>query len=236
MTTEDDMMAYVDGELSPSKRDAFEARLARDPRLRQAVEKERLLRRRFAETYDSALTEELPPRLERLLDRPRPRILPFRRRNPGPARWRWQQLTALAASLALAVFVAHDLVGTGGSSEDEAAFRIAGETAEALDVQLASTQAPTDPVQIGVSFVGPVGRPCRTFEVSEGAGLACRSGGEWQLRLFVPGAGSPGSEYQRAGSASAEVMREVQEMIAGEPMDARQERQARDADWPAVSE
>lgn len=234
--TDEKVMAYVDGELPHQERAAIERRLASDRPLQRAVANERLLRRQFAETYDPVLDEEVPPSLVRLLNGAGPRVLPFRRSNLAPARWRWQHLTAMAASLALALFLAYDLTSIDAATEGEAAFRIAGETAEALDVQLASAQAPTDPVQIGVSFVGPEGRPCRTFEVSEGAGLACRSGGEWQLRLFVPGAGSPGSEYQRAGSASAEVMREVQEMIAGEPMDAGQERRARDAGWPAASE
>lgn len=225
------MMAYVDGELSPAKLEAFEARLARDPKLRQAVEQERLLRRKFAETYDAALTEELPPRLVALLGRPAVRVLPFRRPGTAPAPWRWHQLTALAASLALVVLVTLELSGPGEDAAEGSS--IAGATAEALDVQLASSQDPAAPVQIGVSFVGPDGRPCRTFEVSEGAGLACRSAGEWQLRRFVPGAVSPGVEYRRAGSASAEVMREVQELVVGEPMNAKQERQARDAGWPA---
>lgn len=232
MTTEDnDMMAYVDGELSSSDMEAFEVRLARDPLLRQAVEQERLLRRKFAETYDAALTEELPPRLVRLLDPPASRVLPFRRPGPAPARWRWQQLTAMAASLALVVLVTVELSSPG---EDAAAgYSIAGATAEALDVQLASVQDPAAPVQIGVSFLDPEGRPCRTFEVSEGAGLACRSGGEWQLERFVTGGASPAAEYRRAGSAAAEIMREVQELVAGEPMSAEQERRARDAGWPA---
>lgn len=228
---EDDMMAYVDGELSPTKLQTFEARLARDPLLRRAVEQERLLRRKFAETYDAALTEERPPRLMRLLDRPASRVLSFRRPALAPARWRWQHTTAIAASLTLAVLLTHEFV-TNEPGPDEAGYPIAGATAEALDVQLASAQDPAAPVQIGVSFFDPDDRPCRTFENSEGAGLACHSSGEWQLRRFVPGGGSPGGEYWRASSPSAEIMREVQELVAGEPMNAEQERQARDARWP----
>lgn len=228
------MMAYVDGELSPAKLEAFEARLARDPKLRQAVEQERLLRRKFAETYDAALTEELPLRLVGLLAPPVARVLPFRRTGAtAPARLRWQQLTAMAASLALVVLVTVELSGPGEDEDAAAGYNIAGATAEALDVQLASTQDPAAPVQIGVSFLGPDGRSCRTFEVSEGAGLACRSNGEWQLERFVSGSGSAGAEYRRAGSASTEVMREVQELVVREPMNAEQERQARDAGWPA---
>lgn len=227
------LMAYVDGELSREDRSAMERKLAGDRRLQSALAQERLLRSRIAETYDPALAEEVPERLVRLFDRPRSRVLPFRRANRASAGWRWQHLTAMAASLALALFLAYDLTTVDDPPED-AGYRIAGATAEALDVQLASTQSPTAPVQIGVSFIGPGGEPCRTFEVSEGAGLACRSGSEWKLRLFTPGTASSAAEYQRAGSASAKVMSRVQELIAGEPMDAEQERQARDAGWSAA--
>lgn len=231
---DDVLMAYVDGELSPGDRSAIERKLASDRRLQSALAQEQLLRSKIAETYDPALAEEVPERLVRLFDRPRPRVLTFPRPNLASAGWRWQHLTAMAASLALALFLALHLTTTDHPAEDEAGFRIAGPTAEALDVQLASTQSPTAPVQIGVSFIGPGGEPCRTFEVSEGAGLACRSGSEWKLRLFTSGTASAGAEYQRAASASAKVMGRVQELITGEPMDARQERQARDAGWPAA--
>lgn len=228
------LMAYVDGELSPEDRSAMERKLAGDRRLQRAMAQERSLRSKIAETYDPVLAEEVPERLVRLFDRPRPRVLAFPRPNLASSGWRWQHLIAMAASLALALFLGYGLTTTGDPAEDESGYRIAAPTAEALDVQLASAQSPTAPVQIGVSFVGPGGEPCRTFEVSEGAGLACRSGTEWELRLFASGTASSGAEYQIAASASAEVMGGVQELIAGEPMDARQERQARDAGWPAA--
>jgi hypothetical protein len=232
--TDEKVMAYVDGELTPEDRSALERRLASDRQLQCAVANERLLRSKFAETYDPTLAEEVPQRLLQLLERPNPQVLPFRRPRIAPAGWRWQHLTAMAASLALALFLGNGLLSNDRAAEDQAGFRITKETAEALNVQLASTQSANAPVQIGVSFIGPEGQPCRTFGVSEGAGLACRSGNEWKLELFAPGTGSSGTEFQRAESGSTAVMSKVQELIAGEPMDGRQERQARDAGWPAT--
>jgi hypothetical protein len=118
-----------------------------------------LLRSKIAETYDPVLAEEVPERLVRLFDPPRPRVLAFRRPNLASAGWRWQHLSAMAASLALALFLGYSLSTAGDPAEQEAGYRIAGATAEALDVQLASAQSPTAPVQICVSRAAPLSCP-----------------------------------------------------------------------------
>lgn len=233
MITEDKLMAYVDGEVSAADRGAIDAALAQDVRLRSAVADERRMRRSLSALYDPALEEQVPERLRRLLEPADDRVVPLRRLAAVAApRGLWQNLTAIAASLVLGVMLGQTLLDGGGEAVGLPA---QGELAAALETQLAATQTPADPIQLGISFVGPEGQPCRTFESSEAAGLACRSGGEWALRLLAPRAASPGSEYQRAGSASALVMDSAQELIVGGPMDAREERAARDAGWTGAA-
>lgn len=229
MITDEKLMAYVDGELSDDERKAIDAALAGDERLQERLADERRLRLGMAKIYGPTLNEKIPERLTRMLQPADDRVVPLRRPNAVAHRWRWQNLTALAASLAIGVFMGQNL--TGGEFADTG-LEVDAQLASALDTQLASTQGPADPVQIGISFVGPGGQPCRTFEAADWAGLACHSGGGWQLRLAAPKGSTRGAEYQQAGSASALVMGSAQELIAGEPMSAQQERQARDAGWP----
>jgi hypothetical protein len=230
MITEERLMAYVDGAVSAEERAVIDTALADDERLQRAVADERRLRRSLAELYDPTLEEELPERLRQLLEPADQRVVPFKQARPAAPRWGWQNFSALAASLVIGMFLGRAMIDGGGP--ETTGLLAERHLAAALQTQLAATQTPGDPIQVGISFVGPEGRPCRTFESADAAGLACRSGNRWQLRLLASKAPSPGSDYQRAGSASGLVMGSVQELIVGEPMDARQEREARDAGWP----
>jgi hypothetical protein len=229
MITEEKLMAYVDGELSENEKEAIDAALAGDQRLQARLAAERLLRIRMGELYDPALNEEIPERLTRMLQPADNRVVFLKRQSTVTDRWRWQNLAALAASLVIGMFLGQNL--TGGESVDTG-LEVNAQLAAALNTQLASTQSPANPVQIGISFEGPGGQPCRTFESAGWAGLACGSGGAWQLRLLAPKGDTRSAEFQQAGSASALVMGSAQELIVGEPMTAQQERQARDAGWP----
>jgi hypothetical protein len=112
-----------------------------------------------------------------------------------------------------------------------------GLVARALSQQLASAQPPGAPVAIGVSFRARSGSYCRTFVLRETqslAGLACREGSAWQVmalaRSEAPGAAGGG--YARAASAlPPAVARTLDELIAGEPLDAAAETAARERGW-----
>lgn len=231
MIGEEKLMAYIDGELSAEEQRAIEIMLPGDRRLQKLVADEQLLRRRLADLYDPALEETLPESLTGLLHPRGSRVVPFEKPGSRRFNWSWGNLAALAASLVIGVFLG-DALHTSSDGLDGETGQAQVALAEALETQLASAQVPDAQVQIGITFIGPEGRPCRTFETSEAAGLACRTSGEWSVKLLAPREAAPGSEYQRAGSASALVMTSVQELIVGEPMNVREEREARDAGWP----
>lgn len=240
MTAEEKLIAYVDGELSAEERESFGAALAQDERLQAELAREELLRSQLADLHRSALDEEVPDRLKRLIT-PAPALPALRRsiatrgsvpRAPRAGRARWTNGAAIAASLVLGLFVGQTFTGPNGDAGVTVPSVAQGPLAQALETQLASSQTPDEAIQIGATFVGLDGQPCRTYEAPGSAGLACRSGGEWQLKLIAPGAESRNSEYQQAGSSSELVMRSAQEMLLEGPMDADQEMQARDAGWP----
>lgn len=234
MITEEKLVAYVDGELSAEERKWVEAALAEDPILREAVAREKQLRTGLSNLYNPALEEKVPERLAALLRGPENRVVPIGKPRPALRFPRWGQFAAIAASLVLGIFLGQSLNAPPGM--DESKFVAEAQLAEALDTQLASAQPLDAPIQVGISFVGPGGQACRTFESPNGAGLACRSEEDWQLRLFAPGQSSSRFQYEQAGSAAALVMRSAQELLVGEPMDAIEEQQARDAGWPRIEQ
>jgi hypothetical protein len=107
-----------------------------------------------------------------------------------------------------------------------------GELAQALDRK---PSAEAGAVRIGFSFRNAERDYCRTFQMDREAlaGLACREDGRWSVRMTAASSGAPtGGGYRMAGSAvPASVLSAVDGMIAGEPLDAAEERAALAAGW-----
>jgi hypothetical protein len=111
-----------------------------------------------------------------------------------------------------------------------------GSLAQALSNQLASEQPRTAAVQVELSFQAKSGEYCRAFSLSgaaSAAGVACRHDGEWQVQALAQGAGAGrDSDYRTAGSGmSAPILKSVEGLIAGEPLDQAGERAARERGW-----
>lgn len=221
------LIAYVDGELPPAEAQAFEAEMAADPALAAEVIRHRALAERVGRAFDGVLDEAIPPQLlatahaanDRAGGRPRVAALP-----------RW---AALAATLAVGVMAGRlALPDSGVLAQRDGALVAKGRLETALNTQLAA-----DPgaVKVGVSFKTADGRYCRTFESAPDrlAGLACRSDDHWAARTvtaWAPAAAQ--SAYRTAGSDTPpEVLAGVDSLIAGDPLDAKAERAARDKGW-----
>jgi hypothetical protein len=244
MTFSDETLgAYADGELDAATCAALEAAMANDPQLAQRVTRQRALRARVRDAFAPVLTEAVP---ERLLagargapaGRRAGNVLDFRTRSP--ARWSWPQWGAIAASLVVGVLLGPLLLRPSAPRPplETSGGRVlaSGVLASALTRQLASAQPSGAPVAIGVSFRARRGDYCRTFVLREGqslAGLACRAGPSWEVvalaRSEVPGTGGG---YRQAGSAlPPAVSHTLDEIIAGEPLDAAAEAAARAHGW-----
>jgi hypothetical protein len=108
---------------------------------------------------------------------------------------------------------------------------------QALGDQLTADQSHSSAVQIGLSFRSKSGQYCRTFTLQQRepvSGLACHQGADWRidaLALAEP-AGNGGAGYRPAASAlPAAVRAAVEDQMAGEPLDAQGEVQAKRAGW-----
>jgi anti-sigma factor RsiW len=101
------LLAYVDGALAPSEREALEVRLAGDPALKAHLAELASGGRPFTEAYDALLRNAPRERLAASLDRARAAFEAARTERRGLATRRW--LRPLAA--ALVVFLAGGAVG-----------------------------------------------------------------------------------------------------------------------------
>jgi len=230
--SDETLMAWLDGELDPATRSDIEAALAADAALRERLERQRRLRERLTAHYGPVAEEPVPARLTALLD---PKIVDLAAARERRARPTWQSFAAIAATLVLgiAVGVLAPFGGTGPVAVQSGVMVAQGPLADALDHQLASTQASAAPTRIGVSFARADGQWCRTFDSAALAGLACRDGGRWRLIATAPGTAGSGDGYRQAASGSPLILEAAQNLMAGEPLDAAAERRARDADWRA---
>jgi hypothetical protein len=237
------LMAYADQELDPAQRAAVEHAMASDPEIARRVAEHKALRARLHDAYDPVLREEMPARL---LDAVREQsqgrgenVIPLHRRTQRMRQSGWQWI-ALAASLVLGVvigqFVAHPArVGPFATRDGQLLAR--GELASALSQQLASTQKPHAPVQLGISYLTKDGEYCRTFTLTDRgslAGLACRDARDWHVQMLVQSVSepAPGTQYRRAASSIPDaIARAVDAQISGEPLDARQEAAAQGSGW-----
>jgi anti-sigma factor RsiW len=103
------LLAHVDGALSPAEREALEARLAVDPALKARLAELASGSRPFAAAYDVLLRNAPRERLAASLERARSTFAAARAEKPRFAAQRW--LRPLAA--AIVVFLAGGAVGLG---------------------------------------------------------------------------------------------------------------------------
>ena len=147
--------------------------------------------------------------------------------------------TVAWAGLAAAAFVGGVLIGPMLDREGDG-LRVSrdGGLADAglirvLDDRLASEGPDSDGRAVGVTFQDGEQRWCRTFQAANAglAGLACREGDGWAVRVLAP-LGAAGGEVRTASSDTPEpVLAAVDAAIVGQAADALAEARARDAGW-----
>lgn len=221
MSREERLIAYVDGELSAADRTLFEAELAADPSLAAQVEQQRRLRERIAAAYAPVVGEPVPERLAATA------LAANDRGGFRPMHWA-AVAAALVAGVLLGFAAPHD---RGGLTVRDGVVTARADLADALDRRLASESGP---IRVGLSFRDGQGAYCRTFQSDPDrlAGLACRDDGRWVARTTTAWAAAPSPEYRTAGAdIPPAVLASVDELIAGEPLDATAERAARDRNW-----
>lgn len=227
------LMAYVDGELDPIAAKRVERAAEADATLAAEIAQHRRMRARLRSAFDPVAATPPPETLVAMLRASGKvtDIAAVRAKRDRPL-LRWLPAGgAVAAALALGLVIGRGLPQAEPFAMHDGALVARGEAAKALDTQLASAQPAGAPVRIVVTFRGTDGDYCRAFETGAQAAIACRREGGWQIRSLRAASGNATTEYRQAGSGSAALMAEAQDMMAGEPLDAAGERAAIGARW-----
>lgn len=235
--SDEQLQAYVDGELAPEDAARIDAAVAADVLVAARVERARRLRAQVRGAYAAVLDEPVPSRLSGLLDAPAAQapsaVTSLDARRARTSRWRVPAL-AMAASVAALAVASWLRAPAGDIVQQHGTFVARGALAHALDTQLASTPDARAPIGIGLTFRDGAGRVCRSFETHATglAGLACRDGDAWTLPVVASvGAPARGELRQAANAMPAEVQAAIEARLQGDAFDAAQERAAQAAGW-----
>lgn len=244
--SDEELGAFVDGELEPAARAAIAAAIGQDPQLAARVAALESLNRQLKGAFGGALTEPVPARLLAAasgssappvadLGAARDARAAKRRGAPSPRGW-----MALAASVLVGLLVGRFVmpakspelitVGANGLTAGPA-------LARSLDGQLAQDAPSAEGVAVGLSYRSKGGAYCRTFSVNARgglAGLACHDSDHWHIGALGESAGggaATGGYRQAATDLAPAVRAAVADSIDGEPFDAGQEALARQHGW-----
>lgn len=239
--TDEELMAYADGELSDADAARVEGALAIDPALAARLAAHRRLHAALQGHLDPVAHEPVPDALTAMIAAARKedeagkvvslaaaRAEREAKAPPRPLLQRWGGL-AIAASLVLGVMLGTQLQSGGVIREKNGALVASGALAKGLDTQLASAEGGS--VHILTSFQRNGGDYCRVFEAASTAGIACKDEGNWVLERTMASGARQANDYRQAGSAESELMAAAQDMAKGEPLDARQEKAAVAKGW-----
>lgn len=223
--TREEVAAFADGQLDEPRASEVAIAVAVDPGLAAEVERHRALKQRLGTHFAPVLEAPIPDSLSRLVGGSDSNVADFtaarQRKAVRVSRWIWIVAPALAASLALAVFMPR------GTPQGYAGPQLAA----MLDDQLVATQASGAPTRVLLSFRNKGGEYCRAFAGDAQSGIACKDDAGWRLQATAPGAASEHGDYRMAGTPAAAIMAQAQEMAAGQALTAQQEQAAKAKGW-----
>lgn len=236
MTEDERFYAWLDGELSGAEAAEMAARVATDPKLAGLAEQHRALGAQLRGAFDSVAAAPVPEHLRAAVRKPDADVVDFaaarqardaRKIRPSLPHW-----AAMAATLVVGVLAGTMIAQRDGAPVEVQGGKIYAAAAldRALDSQLAS--APTGAeVRIGLTFRDQAGAICRSFTQPRSSGLACRDGDRWQVRgLFAAPEGQAG-DYRMAAGMDPNLAALIDSTIAGEALDAGQEKAAQERNW-----
>jgi hypothetical protein len=225
--SDEELIAWIDGELSAEAAARLVEAIERDPALAARAAAHRRLAERMTAAF-SPIADE-PVALPRRETAPVISLAEVRAARAEAARTprRWAVPGAIAASLMVGVLAGQQTMMVASVDDRSGALALATPVARALDRQLSGEAGP---IRVALSFRGKDGGYCRSFSGQHIDGVACRSGGGWELRYAAPASHAAGTGYRMAGDDVAKAA-VVEQLIAGDPLDADAERKARAADW-----
>jgi hypothetical protein len=230
MNEDEKFFAWLDGELTPAEAAEVEARVASEPALQRLAEQHRALGAQLKAAFDPVAKAPVPEQLQAAV-RPSAQVIDFgaaKRMRSMPA---LAQFAAMAATLAIGVFVGTEMPRSGGApvAVQDGKLYAAAALNSALDAELAS--APTGDVRIGLTYRDQGGEICRSFTAPAGSGVACRNNGRWLMKGLFAAPEGQANDYRMAAGMDPNLAALVDSTMAGEPLDAAAEKAAKDRGW-----
>lgn len=246
------VMAYFDQELDPEQQAEVDKMLAEDAEARTFLAQLRESDQFIAGGLSSVLDEPVPQRLidaargqssaanEPMADDtsaagkpPDTKVVQFVKK-PMFGRWTW----ATAASVLLLVAAGAFMTLPGGSQTDALAIALNNGLEQTASGEIYGQPENGIQVMPVATFRTAEANVCRQFAAQmqdqQTVGLACRSGeGQWQVRTqqTLPGGKTTGQTYTPASGGSGPVAEKLQELNAGQPLDADEERALISGQW-----
>ncbi|HUE79116.1 MAG TPA: anti-sigma factor [Sphingomicrobium sp.] len=236
MTADDEkFFAWLDGELSGPEASEMEAKVAADPRLASLADQHRALSGRLRTAFESVEQTPISERITAAVRTRKAGVIDFgaaprsREVRRPAARPAWMAMAA-ALVLGLALGLLLRAPSNAPFKVQDGGMYAAMSLERALDTQLASAPVAGN-VRIGVTFRDQAGGICRSFTSQEASGLACRDDGGWRVRGFFAAPEGQDSEYRMARGMDPNLAGLIDTAIAGDPLDAAQERAAKQNGW-----
>lgn len=226
MDTETLLARYIDGEMADEEMSAFEQRVANEPQL--AARLDAWAQQDAAVAHDlAALLDAAPWDTSNLKASTQPIDLAAHRQAKSAAGRvslpgkRWFVPASVAASLALAALLSISLMQGGGDPALDALDHLPSGQSLALDDGTGITAV--------LTFAAADGRWCREFARAQGgSGIACRTGGSWQVEGEVGDNGhrpvDPSQGYATVGADDSAVLDDLYaSLAASEPLGPTEE-------------
>lgn len=230
MITQEQIVAYVDGELDDDGRAEVDAAAKADPVVAADIAAHRSLRAQLAAAFGPIADEPVPERLMQAASAPaEAEGIALKPRFTRPLS---TQIAAMAACLVAGVLLTFAVTAPRGDFTTGATGLIArGALKQALNTQLASDETRQGQPHIGMTFASAGGAICRTFATAANEGLACRDGADW--RVEVAARAPAKTEFTQASSPL--ITQAVEARISGDVFDADAEQNARDGNWMSAA-
>jgi anti-sigma factor RsiW len=233
------LMAYVDGELSPDLAALILSRMESEPDLLERLERHQRLRSELSAVYGPVMAEPLPPDLATMLVQEGAKVGASTARLAHDFAFRgfaklWPVWAAVAAAAVVGVGLSEALHRNDPLALSRGQIVAAGPLARSLEHNLAADVSGSG-ARIMASFEDRSGRYCRVFKARGGRedGVACKNDGRWQVVALANAVGAePSGVARQAPSAlAASVAATVDEFQASSVLTPEQERQARAQQW-----
>lgn len=238
--TDEQIMAWLDGELSPEQREQIEALVAVSPELARRTSQLSKLESMLAPAYAETLKAPIPARFDALLAKPRGSVWSLSGlRSVLAGVFDVKPLAMAAGALVVGVIAGGVLLGAPQAPGFETTVDGALIANSAMATSLASLHSGEGggekAVRIKLSVVDDAGHFCRQFETSDSAGLACLEGETWKVdALAKHKASSSAGQYVMAdGETDPAIKAALERRGVQQVLDRSAESAAIAAGWNA---